>query len=159
MILVTVGTHTQGFERLMKKMDEIAPKLGKKVVMQIGHTQYKPRNCEYFDFASRRELEELAREAELVVTHGGEGNIIMSLSYHKPTIVVPRLKRYGEHVNDHQLDLTHVLEEEKRIIAVYDIGELEGAISSGSAKHIEHKTPPMIKIIKDYLHELSSAQD
>ncbi|MDI6655433.1 MAG: beta-1,4-galactosyltransferase, partial [Candidatus Hydrothermarchaeota archaeon] len=44
MIFVTVGTHNQSFERLVKKADEIAGKIGEKVVIQTGHTKYKPKN-------------------------------------------------------------------------------------------------------------------
>lgn len=42
--------------------------------------------------------------------------------------MVPRLKRFGEHVNDHQLDLIDMLEKEGRIIAVYDLEKLEETI-------------------------------
>ena len=38
MIFVTVGMHTAGFERLVKKMDEIAGKIDEEVIMQIGGT-------------------------------------------------------------------------------------------------------------------------
>ncbi len=42
--------------------------------------------------------------------------------------MVLRLKRFGEHVNDHQLDLIDMLEKKGRIIAVYDLEKLEEAI-------------------------------
>jgi UDP-N-acetylglucosamine transferase subunit ALG13 len=154
MIFVMVGTHSMGFERLVKAMDEIAAK--EKVVIQIGNTGYEPRNAEYFTFAGIKEVREYIKKADVVVTQGGIGSVTDSLRYGKPTVVVPRLKKYGEHTNDHQLDLTRELEEEGRIIAVYDIKDLPEAIEKARAMKPREgeKKEGVIGIIESYLEKI-----
>lgn len=156
MIFVTVGTHNQSFERLVKKADEIAGRISERVVMQTGHTKYRPRNAEFFDFASREKMEQLNKEARVVISHGGAGSIIFALQFRKPLIVVPRFKKFNEHVNDHQLELAKQLEKEGKLITVYDIEELEKAIASAEKLlPKEYEEPPMVKIISDYLIEVT----
>ena len=128
MIFVTVGTHNQGFPRLIKKMDEIAPRIGDEVVMQIGHTKYVPRNSAYFTFTSYEGMTELIKKARVVVTHGAS-TIISALELGKPVIAVPRLKKYKEHINDHQLELCQELEKQGRVMAVYNVEDLEKALT------------------------------
>ena len=151
MIFVMVGTHSMGFERLVKAMDEIARR--EEVIIQIGNTDYKPRNAEYFTFAGIKEIRDYIKKAEVVVTQGGIGSVSDSLRYGKPTVVVPRLEKYGEHTNDHQLDLTRELEEEGRIIAVYDIKVLPEAIEKArTMKPKKRKRKEgVVGIIESYL--------
>lgn len=132
MIFVTVGTHTQSFNRLLKEMDELVAnkKIKEKVVAQAGHSTYKPKNFEWFRFTTFEKLNKLYKAANVFVTHGGAGSILNGLSNGKPVIAVPRLKKYEEHVNDHQMELVRALEKKKKIIAVYDIKYLSNAISS-----------------------------
>lgn len=132
MIFVTVGTHTQSFNRLLEEMDKLvaSKRLREKVIAQIGHSSYEPKNIKWFRFTTFEKLNKLYKSAKIFVTHGGAGSILNGLSNGKPVIAVPRLKKYDEHVNDHQLDLVKGLEKKKKIIAVYDIKTLLKAISS-----------------------------
>lgn len=132
MIFVTVGTHTQSFNRLLKEIDRLvaSKKLKENVVAQIGHSSYEPKSIEWFRFTTFEKLNKLYKNTKLFVTHGGAGSILNGLSNGKPVVVVPRLKKYKEHVNDHQLDLVKALENKEKIIAVYDIKNLLKAISS-----------------------------
>jgi len=127
---VTVGTHNQGFDRLVKKADILAKKLKEEIIIQKGHTKYSPVNCRHFDFADQNKFEKLCKEASIVITHGGVGSIITPLKMGKRIIVVPREKRFGEHTDDHQIQITKELERGKRIIAVYNINNLEEAIKN-----------------------------
>ena len=129
MILVTVGTHTQGFVRLVQKMDEIAAKLEQEVVMQIGVTDYIPQNARYFRFVDQSEMERLNQEAVVVVTHAGAGSILTALLWSKPVIVVPRLVKFGEHKDDHQLQIAEALSETGKVVAVFDVESLEDALA------------------------------
>lgn len=139
MIFVTVGMHTQGFGRLIREMDEVAGRINEEVIMQIGHTGYVPRNAEYFQFTSEEELKGLCQRARVVVSHGAM-TIIDALERGAAVVAVPRLKEYGEHINDHQLYFVQELEKDGKVTAVYDIGKLEEALgkvdvgSTGLAK-------------------------
>jgi len=130
MIFVTVGMHYQGFERLIKKMDEIAGRIDEEVVMQIGFTKHKPRNAKYFDFVDDDEkVLEYFRRVRVIVSHAGAGTLLNALHFGKPVIVVPRLKKFGEHVDDQQLELAELISKMGKGVAVYDIDELEDALN------------------------------
>lgn len=155
MIFVTVGLHTQEFERLIKKMDEIAGKIDEKVIMQIGHTKYKPKNAEYFDFESYEKIQALNREARVVVCHAGAGSIMSVLEQGTLVIAVPRLKKHGEHIDDHQLDLVRTLAEEGKILAVYDVDDLEKALEDVNENPIKiKKDKRLVNFLNGYIRGL-----
>jgi len=121
MILVTVGTHNIGFDRLVRAVDELAGLLEEKVIIQRGASTYQPRYAEYFDFTSSQRMESLTSESRLLICQAGAGAILVALRAGRPMIVVPRLKRYGESIDDHQLQLAAVLDAERRAIVVHDV--------------------------------------
>lgn len=129
MILVTVGTHFLPFDRLIKKMDDIAGKIEEEVIMQIGNSSYTPKHANFFHFKELEEMEQLIKEARVVVTHGGAGTILLALAKEKIIICVPRLKEFNEVLVDHQLDLVYNLANEKKIIAVYNLDLLEKSLN------------------------------
>lgn len=107
-------------------MDEIAGITDEQVIMQIGYTTYKPVNAEYFSFLeSFEEILRLNREARVVVSHAGAGSIVTALKEKTPVIVVPRLKRYDEHMNDHQLEIAKAMSENKNVTVIYDVEDLD----------------------------------
>lgn len=127
-ILVIVGMHYQGFDRLVKKMDEIAARISNKVIMQIGNTKYEPKNADFFRFKGLdSEIKELIKNSKVVLCQGAMA-IIDSLYLETPVIAIPRLKRFNEHLNDHQLVFARKLEELGLVKVVEDIDELESAI-------------------------------
>ena len=103
MIFVTVGTHEQQFNRLIKYMDNLKGnyKIDDEVVIQIGFCTYTPKYCRWSRLFSYDEMLKNIQEARIVITHGGPASFIMPLQYGKIPIVVPRQKQYGEHVNNH----------------------------------------------------------
>jgi len=126
MIFVTVGTHTQSFNRLLEEMDKIAGSIKEKVIAQIGHSSYEPKNMEWFRF--RDSIDDLYKKARIVICHGGAGSILNGLINKKSIIAVPRYKKFNEHVNNHQIELVKELEKEGKILAVYDIKNLRKTI-------------------------------
>jgi UDP-N-acetylglucosamine transferase subunit ALG13 len=131
LIFVTVGTHDQGFERLVRKIDELVKgkKIKDKVVIQTGYTDYKPKVCKWFKFVNPQNFEQLCKKSDLIITHAGVGSIMTCLKFGKATIVVPRLKKFGEHRDDHQLQITKELEKQGEVLAVYDVDQLKNVIS------------------------------
>lgn len=127
MIFVTVGTHEQQFDRLIKYMDELG--LDEKVFIQTGYSTYVPRNLKYKPMIGYEEILKYFRMASIIITHGGPGSIMLAMQQNKMPIVVPRQQRYGEHINDHQVDFTKRLEKANKVIAIYDIHDLGRCIS------------------------------
>ena len=127
MIFVTVGTHEQPFNRLVKKVDELVSEgsIKEHVVVQTGFTTYEPKNCEWHKMMSFEEMQRCLKGARIVITHGGPSSFIEALQFGKVPIVVPRREEYNEHVNDHQVDFTKLIEDRmNNIIPVYDINQL-----------------------------------
>jgi len=157
MIFITVGLHNQQFDRLLKKVDELITenKIKENVIMQTGSSNYKPKNAKWFKFSDFKSIEKLNKKASLIISHGGAGCIITALSYNKPIIAVPRLKKFGEHVNDHQLELVSELEKQKYVTAVYDVKNLEEAIEiTRNKKHKRVKNKKIFQIIENYLDKI-----
>ena len=129
MILVIVGSHPQGFERLINEVDRLAKrKIICDVFMQIGCSEYIPKYVSYKRYLGYKELHELIRKCDFVISHAGAGITMEVLEAKKKLILVPRYKRFFEHSNNHQLDITNALEKEKAVLSVYNIKDLEGAI-------------------------------
>jgi len=159
MIFVTVGNDYRSFDRLLKKIDEIAPRLPREMAIQRGYTKYRPQNVKYFDFVSFDEAIQYLHKSQLVVSHAGIGTIILCKKYGIPTLIIPRRKTYGEHINDHQLEIAKVLEnrEEENIYVVYDEDELERKIltvleriaKSNPTENMGRKN--LIKTIKEFI--------
>lgn len=109
-IFVTVGTPQQPFDRLVRAMDDFAAQADEKVVIQSGTATYKPAHAEYFRWTTSQEMETLTQAARIVITQASAGAIILAINFGKPLIVVPRLKKYGEHFNNHQYQLALALQ-------------------------------------------------
>ncbi|GAB3411265.1 hypothetical protein GCM10027435_02690 [Haloparvum alkalitolerans] len=132
MIFGTVGTHDQPFNRLLSGLDEIADEYDK-VVTQVGHSTYRPKNMEWFDFVAESEINNYYRNASVIVGHAGAGTILTALSYGKPIVLMPRRKQYDEHIDDHQLELTAALREREGVFIVKMADELKAAIDDALA--------------------------
>lgn len=128
MILVTVGNHTAGFERLIQIMDNLAISIDEEIIAQIGHTQYTPKNLKWFRFINYEEMVSLVKNARIIVCHGGAGTIIDATKYGKPLIILPRLHKYGEAFDDHELELAEALDTNHKAILIRNNRELSNAI-------------------------------
>lgn len=127
MIFVTVGTHEQPFNRLIKKIDNLVKNntIKEKVIIQTGFSTYKPKYCQYRSMFSFTEMKRYINEARIVITHGGPSSFIEVLQDGKVPIVVPRLKKYGEHINNHQYEFVKFINQKQgNIIPVYDLDKL-----------------------------------
>lgn len=102
MIFVTVGTHEQPFNRLLKVMDNYAATTSEKVLIQSGYSDYVTKYAQSIDFITANDMKKNIRDARIVITHGGPSSFMEVLENKKIPIVVPRLKKYAEHVNNHQ---------------------------------------------------------
>lgn len=128
MIFVTVGTHEQPFDRLLKYMDKLVEDgiLTEEVIMQTGFSEYTPKFCTWQKLYPYPEMLQKVAEARIVITHGGPSSFIMPLQIGKTPIVVPRKVEYGEHVNNHQVDFAHAVAQRMgTILVVEEVDELK----------------------------------
>jgi len=110
MIYVTLGTMFLDFPRLILEMDEIARDTAEEIIIQTGMGKTIPAACKHFSFKPHDEVLNIQREARVIVCHAGIGSVLDALHVRRPFVVVPRLKKYDEHMNDHQIDLARAVE-------------------------------------------------
>lgn len=107
MIFVTLGSQKFQFNRLLEEIDILIEKnsIKEEVFAQIGYSDYKPKHYKFKEFLDRDEFVALMEKCCIVVTHGGTGAIITAVKKNKKVIALPRLAQYGEHVDDHQIQI------------------------------------------------------
>lgn len=162
MILVTVGTHDQGFDRLVRSMDQLASQFDERVIIQRGSSTYQPRFAEHFRFTTGQKMASLTHVARVVVSHAAAGAIILSLNYDKPLVLVPRLRKLGEVLDDHQLELAKVLDDAKMAVAVYDTAGavLQQAIHMAGRQKIKRAgSGQLVKALRRQLQEWQPIED
>lgn len=131
MIFVTVGTHEQQFNRLISHVDDLKRDgyIKEEVLIQSGYSTYVPQYCKWCSFLSCDEMEKYISKARIVITHGGPSSFIMPLRIGKVPIVVPRQKKFEEHVNDHQVKfISAVKKRSGNVIVVTEIDDLKDVI-------------------------------
>lgn len=131
MIFVTVGTHEQQFNRLLKEMDRLVEEgiIKEEVFIQTGFSTYEPKHCKWSKLISYKDMDKMVKEARIVITHGGPASFIAPLQIGKIPIVVPRQFEFDEHVNNHQLEFAkEVSERMGTIIPIFDIKDLQKTI-------------------------------
>jgi UDP-N-acetylglucosamine transferase subunit ALG13 len=140
LILVTVGTHNHGFDRLVKAMDELAAELHEPVIIQYGSSAYVPRHAERFQWTNGQRMELLTLAARVIVTHAAAGSILVALLCEKPLVVVPRLLRFDEHMDDHQRQLAAALDAQGKAIAVDPLSKaaLRRAIERATQQYVKN---------------------
>ena len=138
MILVLLGTQNNSFHRLLEEIEKNieAGNIEDKVVVQAGFTKYESDKMEIFDMIPQEELNKLLKEADLVITHGGVGSIMSAVKLGKKVIAVPRLKKYGEHVNDHQIEIIDTFKKQGIIIGINNVDELAQALIDVNEKNL-----------------------
>ncbi len=125
MIFLTVGTQFP-FDRLVRAVDEVFDNgfRDEEIFAQIGETPYKPRNFKSVESLSKNMFDKYLKDASCVISHAGIGVIATALDNGKPLLVIPRLKKYGEVVNDHQVAIARKFEELGHILSAYSVEEL-----------------------------------
>ena len=131
MIFLTVGTQFP-FDRLVKSIDRIFGRNGgeEKIFAQIGNSSYRPCNFEAVPSLEKNLFDKHIREASCIISHAGIGTITMALKHDKPLLVMPRRQRYGEVVNDHQVDIAQAFEQRCYLLAAYSVEELPEKITA-----------------------------
>lgn len=134
---VALGTHIDPFERMLRTVADAvdAGVLPGPIVAQTGVTQAEPRaDLRAEAWMGPDELQAAVESARYVVCHSGSGLIARCLRAGRRPLVLPRLERFGEHVDDHQLQLVKKLGEMDCIVP------LDGPIT---AEHLARADRPL----------------
>ena len=132
MILVTLGTQDKKFYRLLDTIQKAIDdgKINDRVIVQAGYSSdYKSDDMEIFNLVSIDKFKKLISECDILITHGGVGSIITGLKENKKIIAVPRLKKYKEHTNDHQVQIVNNFFDAGYILKLDECDKIEDIIN------------------------------
>lgn len=127
MIFVTVGTHHQPFDRLLGALDQLGDE---RLVVQYGPAEPPPGATRAEAYMPFEQMLECFRQADAVITHAGVGSILCARREGHTPLVVPRRHDLGEHVDEHQAELTRALEARGSVVAVWDVAALAGLLAA-----------------------------
>lgn len=158
MIFVTVGSQKFQFNRLLMKVDELVEKqiIQDTVFAQTGYCDYIPRLFEHTAFMETDVFADMESKADLVITHGGTGAILGAVKKGKKVIAVPRLKKYKEHVDDHQIQILEEFDRMGIVKACYklnDLGKVYLEIQNMILQPYHSSTIKVIRSIESFLNE------
>lgn len=156
MIFVTVGSQRFQFNRLLIEIDRLVEegKIQEEVFAQIGYSDYKPRNYRFKEFLDRDEFADIMNKCDKVITHGGTGAIIGAVKKSKKVVAIPRLAEYGEHVDDHQLQIVEQFEKMnfiKGINKIDKLGETIVKINNFEFNSYVSNTKSILKCIEEFI--------
>ncbi|HEU5140655.1 MAG TPA: PssE/Cps14G family polysaccharide biosynthesis glycosyltransferase [Bacillales bacterium] len=158
MILVVLGTHELPFTRMLKEIEKCKQNgiVEDDIFVQLGHTPFHSEVMNLVKFVSYEEMDRLYDKARLILTHGGTGSIISGLKKGKKIIAAARLKKYGEHNDDHQLELINQFVNANYILEWREEEPLADVI-----REVEDFTPEpfqsgkeeMVRLLRDFIEK------
>lgn len=157
LIFVTLGTQDKSFERLLKLLDKEIEKgvIQEKVIVQAGYTKYESKNMKIFDYVSNDDFKKYIDKCDLLITHGGVGSIFTGLKLNKKVLVMPRLAKYKEQHNDHQLEITEEFTKKGYILSFYDEETFESVykkVPKFKPTKYQSNTENMIRLIENFIN-------
>ncbi len=139
MIFVTVGTQDKPFTRLLKAIDEAIERkeIVEDVVVQSGYTKYESKNMQVLEYIPFDKFGEYLDKADVIITHGGVGSILSSVKKGKKVVAVARLSKFGEHTNDHQLQVIEKMSKQGYIINGNDLQDIGKAVEDAKKMQVK----------------------
>lgn len=154
MILVVLGTNDKPFDRLLQACEKL--QLNEEIIVQAGETKFESSQMKVFDLIPFDEFDRLMDQARIVITHAGVGTILSALKKRKKVIACARLAKYGEHVNDHQIEIMEQFEKDGYLIAMRDFSTLPQLIEECERfepRIYESSTDKVIAEIRNFIQQ------
>ncbi len=155
MILVTLGTQKFQMDRLLRAVDKLAESSSEEIFVQSGNSTYVPEHCMSKNFVDAQEFQKMIEDCSVLITHSGVGTIMRGIRAKKPVVVVPRLAKYHEHVDDHQVQIAEAFASKDCILYCTDLAKLEETVQTArSYSFLPYHEPEsnVEDMILDFLH-------
>lgn len=160
---VSVGNANQPFNRLLEAVVILAEQGGLPlpVIVQHGHTPFVSTSCRAIDFMAMDDFSEYVQSSELLILHAGAGSMIHACQAGKVPVVMPRRACFGEHIDDHQVELVEAFERSGLVVKVDEEENLSDAARRALKMQSEqelskHEEPMMIDMIRKKLAEINN---
>lgn len=133
-ILITIGSMSEKkFTRLFNIIEELCEEKildGKEIIAQVGFDNYESKYFQTFDMIADEEFKKIIDESDLIISHAGTGTVISSLKKSKKVIIFPRMEKYDEHYDDHQLELCQLFSSKNYVMCAKNKKELIQCINN-----------------------------
>ncbi len=152
MIFATVGSTQIPFARFVRALETLP---GEQLLVQHGPVEPPAGAARARAFMQFPQVIESMEAADVVVCHAGAGSILCALRAGHTPVVVPRLRRYEETVDDHQVEFSRALAAEGKVIAVEDLGRLAEAVAAAPARRRAEQRRGLLPIqaaVREALH-------
>lgn len=152
MILVLLGTTKFDLSRILREIDALikSKSITEDVVVQSGHTGFTSPRFKDVGFVPMDELERLINKATIIISHAGTGSLVSSVKSNAKVIAVPRYRSLGEHIDDHQLDITREFVSLGYVLPFY-LGDDLGLVLKCSRRFKKNEYKSGKKLILDFL--------
>ena len=127
MIFVTLGTQDKPFKRLLDYLEN--SNINDEIIVQNGFTEYESNKLKLFKYLDKDDFDNYLKKADLIICHAGVGTIVNCLKNDKKVLAVPRLSKYGEHQNDHQLQIANAYFQKGYILVMDDNDDFDEKIA------------------------------
>ena len=138
-LFVPLGTQKFPFERIIVALNELVDSGeygAEEIVMQAASYPMTPK-FRHFGLIRSEDFDRYMKDAGVVVTHGGVNSILTCMNLGKPLVVCPRKHEYGEHVDDHQMEIARLMRDKYDVLVCTDMKDLPMMIEQ--AKVHEYK--------------------
>lgn len=152
MIFVSLGTQDKPFVRLLDYLEH--SNIKDKIIVQAGFTDYESKKFEIHKYLDKDDFDKYIDEADLVICHGGVGTIVSCLNKNKKVLAVPRLSKYKEHQNDHQLQIVNAYYQKGYLVMMNDGDDFDDKVREAlnfKPKKIVSNNDLFVKKLKEYI--------
>ncbi|WP_332771384.1 beta-1,4-glucuronosyltransferase WelK [Phenylobacterium sp.] len=156
LLFATVGA-TLPFNRLVDTVAELKSRgdIPEDVIIQTGLRGHAPAGLEVVETLPFDRIQDLLRDASIVICHGGTGSLITALRQGCRVIAMPRLMEKGEHYDNHQAEITSAFAARGLIAVANTPDELAQALKDVRARPPVLATTDPAELIA-YLHDVMS---
>ncbi len=156
MILVTLGTQDKPFTRLLEAVQKQIDNgnIKDEVIVQAGYTKFESKDMKIYELIEYEKFDKLVKDCDILITHGGVASILNGIKNGKKVIAAARLKEFGEHTNDHQLQIISDFSKKGYLLALDDfdrLDELLKKVKKFKPKKYVSNTKNFIKHIENYI--------
>lgn len=152
-LFVPLGTQKFPFGRIITALNELVEQgiySADEIVMQSALYPVKPKFT-HFGLIPNENFIRYMQEADVIVTHSGVNSIISCMELGKPLVICPRLHQYGEHVDNHQMEIATLMHDKYDVLICTDMEDLQDLIKKAKI----HKYKPWISHREELLNAIS----
>jgi len=150
-VFVATGTGP-AFTRLLEALRALANEPSVELFAQRGSAGPSFHDVPGEDFIPREEFAKRLVWADVVVSHAGSGAMYEAYMAGHVPILVPRLSRFGEAVNDHQLELATSLANAGKAALCDDLSRLRDIVLSAKRRgHAISVQAALVEVVRNEL--------